>query len=104
MRLSRATLVWFGSHSTLTKFWERNYSETIELAAEICRPSLDPDNDIARQLLEEYLEPSVLLPPHQMRRVEWVRAVIAMKYEDDAAYLYRLHGDTPLGVCAEDSS
>ncbi|MEM7010548.1 MAG: hypothetical protein AAF585_03590 [Verrucomicrobiota bacterium] len=75
-----------------SKFWNGNYSEAIELAAEICRPSLDPNNHIAQQLLEEYLEPSLLLSPQQMRRAEWVRAVIAMNYEDDAAYLYRLHG------------
>ncbi|MEM7011731.1 MAG: hypothetical protein AAF585_09625, partial [Verrucomicrobiota bacterium] len=68
------------------------YSVCIELAAEICRPSLDPKNQKALQLLDRELEPNLLLRPFARQRSEWVRTVIAMQYESDTAYLYRLHG------------
>ncbi|MEM7014111.1 MAG: hypothetical protein AAF585_21840, partial [Verrucomicrobiota bacterium] len=74
------------------KWVEGSYSEAIELAGELCRPSLEPDSDLARDLFDKYMPPSLMLRPHQLRRAEWVRAVIGMNYEDDAAYLYRLHG------------
>ncbi|MEM7014352.1 MAG: hypothetical protein AAF585_23065, partial [Verrucomicrobiota bacterium] len=76
----------------LFQYASGQYSVAIELASEIARPSLDPNNIQVQQLLEEFLERDLFLRPHQARRVDWVRAVMAMKYEDDVAYLYRLHG------------
>ncbi|MEM7013393.1 MAG: hypothetical protein AAF585_18130, partial [Verrucomicrobiota bacterium] len=62
----------------------------VELLAEVLRPSNLPDSDRARQLLDR-IEPNSL-PPIQRERLEWVRAVVSMQIESDAAYLTRLYG------------
>ena len=74
------------------RFEEAKYSEAIELAAEVLRPSLDRDNQAVQQLLNEKLDPCLLLDVNQRQRIEWVRSVVSMQWETDAPYLARLHG------------